>query len=64
MIESIDVKTSRHIVSGARFNYHLAATIYLGFLSSILITTYYIYVAFHRLLLTTYSYIVFFLVPY
>jgi len=58
MIESLDVKTSRNIISGARSDYHLAATIYLGFLFFILITTHHAYVAFHKLLLAKHSYLV------
>ena len=55
MTRGIDVKTSRGIIFGARFDYHTAATIYSGFLSSILITTRYAYVAFHKLSLATHS---------
>ena len=63
LIENIDVKTSRDIISGARYNYHPAATIYSGFPSYPLTTTYYAYVAFKRLLLETHSYLVSSLVP-
>ena len=48
MNEGIDVKTSRDIISGARFDYHLAATIYSGLLFFIPIITHYAYVAFNR----------------
>jgi len=58
MIESVDVKTSRHIISGATFDYHLAATIYSSFLSCILATTHHAYIAFHGLLPAPHSHLV------
>ena len=58
MVENVDVNASMNLISDARFHHHLAATIYSGFPSSILIVSYHAYVAFHKLLLAKHSYLV------